>query len=92
VGVNDSFFDLGGSSLVAIQLISGVNTALGSSLTVAQLYEASTVSKLAALVDNSGADPEQDVRSALDEVRSRASSRRQQQQNRMAARARGRRP
>ncbi|GAA2552792.1 type I polyketide synthase [Streptomyces koyangensis] len=90
VGVDDSFFDLGGSSLVAIQLISTVNRSLGTSLTVAQLYESLTIARLAALVDGGGTAPAEDVRNSLEEVRNRAGSRRQQQQNRMA-RSRNRR-
>ncbi|MFH8349527.1 beta-ketoacyl synthase N-terminal-like domain-containing protein [Streptomyces sp. NPDC018045] len=90
VGVDDSFFDLGGSSLVAIQLVATVNKALGATLTVARLYEALTVARLAALVDGAAAAPAEDTRQSLDEVKSRASSRRQHQQSRMA-RSRARR-
>ncbi|MFJ9109286.1 SDR family NAD(P)-dependent oxidoreductase [Streptomyces sp. NPDC102283] len=90
IGIDDSFFDLGGSSLVAIQLISTINKSLDTALTVAQLYEALTIARLAALVDEGGVDPVESARTSLEEVRNRAGSRRRQQQNRMV-RSRSRR-
>ncbi|AQS67069.1 type I polyketide synthase [Streptomyces pactum] len=90
VGVEDSFFDLGGSSLVAIQLVATVNKALGASLTVAQLYEVLTVAGLARLIDGADAEPAETSGHAIEQVKSRAGARRQHQQNRMA-RARARR-
>lgn len=90
VGIHDSFFDLGGSSLIAIQLVSTANKSLDATLTVAQLYEALTVAGLARLIDGAGAEPAEAVENAIEEVKNRANSRRQHQQNRMA-RARARR-
>lgn len=89
VGVQDSFFDLGGNSLVAIQLVPRINSALGASLTMAQLYEALTVAGLARLVDGEGR-PDEAVEQTIGEVRERAAARRAQQQDR-AAKARARR-
>jgi len=54
VGAQDSFFDLGGNSLIALSLIDAANNALDTRLTVARLYEALTVAGLAAIVDGSG--------------------------------------
>jgi acyl carrier protein len=51
VGVDDSFFDLDGNSLIAIQLIAAVNAKLGSQLTVARLCDVVTVAGLAAVLD-----------------------------------------
>ncbi|MFI1033999.1 SDR family NAD(P)-dependent oxidoreductase [Streptomyces sp. NPDC020951] len=90
VGVHDSFFDLGGSSLIAIQLVSTVNKSLGAALTVAQLYEVLTVAGLARLVDGADAEQAEAAGHAIEQVKSRANARRQHQQNRMA-RARARR-
>ncbi|MEU0221169.1 phosphopantetheine-binding protein [Streptomyces sp. NPDC006265] len=90
VGVNDSFFDLGGGSLIAIQLVATVNKSLGASLTVAQLYEVLTVAGLARLIDGDDAEPAEAAGHTIEQVKSRAHSRRQHQQNRMA-RARARR-
>ncbi|MSX07032.1 MAG: amino acid adenylation domain-containing protein, partial [Actinobacteria bacterium] len=55
VGVTDSFFDLGGNSLVATRLIARVNAALGTDLRVLDLFEASTVRTLADRAESTGA-------------------------------------
>ena len=46
VGVDDSFFDLGGDSLSAMRVIAAANAALGARLPVRALFDASTVSGL----------------------------------------------
>jgi len=50
IGREDRFFDLGGSSLRAAQLVARTNSALGASLLVHQLYEHPTVGELAAVL------------------------------------------
>ncbi|KAK9763191.1 hypothetical protein K7432_010368 [Basidiobolus ranarum] len=47
VGLNDNFFDLGGHSLLSIQLISKVRKLLGVSISLHMLFEAPTVFMLA---------------------------------------------
>ena len=47
VGVRDDFFELGGNSLVAIQVTARVRKLLGVKLSVRDLFEAPTISRLA---------------------------------------------
>ncbi|MGV9413633.1 non-ribosomal peptide synthase/polyketide synthase [Nocardia sp. NPDC003693] len=51
IGVEDSFFDLGGNSLSAARAIARVNAALGTALTIRDLFEYATVTALAARLD-----------------------------------------
>ena len=51
VGVLDAFLDLGGNSLLAIQIVSRVNHAFGVDLALQSAFEAPTVAALAKLVE-----------------------------------------
>ncbi|CRZ19027.1 non-ribosomal peptide synthase/amino acid adenylation enzyme [Mycolicibacterium neworleansense] len=50
VGVDDSFFDLGGDSLSATRLVNAINTCLDADLAVRSVFETPTVRSLAAQV------------------------------------------
>ena len=54
VGVDDSFFDLGGDSLSAMRVIAAVNTGLDAGLAVRALFEAPTVAQLAPRIGGDG--------------------------------------
>ncbi len=47
VGVDDSFFDLGGDSLSAMRLIAGINNSLGAGVGVRDLFDMPAVTQLA---------------------------------------------
>jgi amino acid adenylation domain-containing protein/non-ribosomal peptide synthase protein (TIGR01720 family) len=51
VGVDDSFFDLGGDSLSAMRLVAAVNTGLDARLAVPAVFETPTVAQLAPRID-----------------------------------------
>ncbi|WP_431236964.1 amino acid adenylation domain-containing protein [Mycolicibacterium aichiense] len=59
VGIDDSFFDLGGDSLLAMRLIAAVNASLDASIAVRALFEAPTIAQLAPRIegDEGGAAP-----------------------------------
>ncbi|WP_232000706.1 non-ribosomal peptide synthetase, partial [Mycobacterium kyorinense] len=54
VGVDDSFFDLGGDSISAMRVIAAVNKSLDAGVAVRVLFEAPTVAQLAPRLDASG--------------------------------------
>ena len=48
VGDDDDFFDVGGHSLIAIRLMSRIHKELGVRFQLSTIFEASTISSLAA--------------------------------------------
>ena len=54
VGVDDSFFDLGGDSLSAMRVIAAINTGLDAGLAVRAVFEAPTVARLAPRIGGDG--------------------------------------
>ena len=58
VGVDDSFFDLGGDSLLAMRLVGAVNAGLDAGLSVRDVFEAPSVARLASRIgDGGGLEP-----------------------------------
>ncbi|WP_094288542.1 non-ribosomal peptide synthetase [Mycobacterium lehmannii] len=56
IGVDDSFFDLGGDSISAMRVTAAINTALDSHLSVHALFEAPTVAGLSHRLEAAGSD------------------------------------
>ena len=56
VGVDDSFFDLGGDSLSAMRVIAAINTALDAGLAVRTLFDAPSVRSLSQQLDRHASD------------------------------------
>ncbi|WP_157104568.1 condensation domain-containing protein, partial [Nocardia kruczakiae] len=54
VGVDDSFFDLGGDSLSAMRLIAAINTTLDTDLSVRTVFDTPTVARLASTIGDAG--------------------------------------
>lgn len=78
VGVHDNFFDLGGDSLAAIQVISQLKRALGMDIPVVSLYERLTIKSLVELLNvEQGTDAPDDL---LAEGREERTIRRKQYQ------------
>jgi amino acid adenylation domain-containing protein len=51
IGINESFFDIGGHSLMAMQLVSRVRSYFGVELALCDFFAAPTIQKLAELVE-----------------------------------------
>ncbi|MEM9276522.1 MAG: thioester reductase domain-containing protein, partial [Cyanobacteria bacterium P01_F01_bin.143] len=52
VGINDDFFELGGSSMLAVQFISEVNKVFKIELSLLNLFQATTIAKFAKVIDS----------------------------------------
>ncbi|QJB38137.1 amino acid adenylation domain-containing protein [Chitinophaga oryzae] len=75
IGVTDNFFDAGGDSILAIRLVSRINTVAGTSYTLAELFQYGTIQSLAARIEEDlAATPakspeEEDVMASFDLLR-----------------------
>ncbi len=52
IGIDDNFFDLGGTSLMAIKILIDINQVSEKKLTVVNLFQYSTIRKISAFIDN----------------------------------------
>jgi thioesterase domain-containing protein/acyl carrier protein len=65
VGIHDDFFELGGDSLLAVQLLSKLRETFHTDLPGHSLLHASTIVELAQLIDQTGSLPEHEEQLAL---------------------------
>lgn len=56
VGIDDDFFDLGGTSMVAISVVNKINSTTKANATVASLYQLPTIRLLAEKIDSHSID------------------------------------
>lgn len=68
VGIHDNFFDLGGHSLSAVQAIVRIQNRLGFDVSVAELFDAPTVSELARILAGRQTEEDGDVDALLREL------------------------
>lgn len=70
IGPNQHFFDIGGSSLKAVEVLSELNKRFGRNLTIVSLFEHSTINDLVHLIDGN-----QTERMEFEKIMRRAQSR-----------------
>ena len=58
VSIHDNFFDLGGHSLLGVQLFNRIEKVTGKKLPLAQLFQSPTVSQLAEIIGGNDLEPE----------------------------------
>ena len=81
IGVDDIFFELGGDSFMALQVVAGLKKDLGLEVPVVTLYEKLTIRSLAAMLqsaDDGGEEPDEPV--GLEDYRQDRIARRKQYQ------------
>jgi len=71
VGVVDSFFELGGDSILAMRTVAAINTALHAELEVRTFFDKSSVRQVSALLDDGGAEAIGDGRTTFAAVHGR---------------------
>ena len=86
VGIHDNFFDIGGSSLKAVQLVAQLRNEFSIELPIVSLFEASTLEALASLIQSEQSSGSTASKETLSKSQERGQKRRQR-----AARSRKRR-
>ena len=66
ISINDSFFRIGGDSILSVKLIGTLNNHLNINLALANLYEYNTINQLAAFIDKAGLISSKDAYSLVE--------------------------
>jgi acyl transferase domain-containing protein len=83
IGIDDIFFDLGGDSFMAMQVVAGLKREMGVEVPVATLYETLTIRSLAAMLQSgSSSGKDADESKELEQVRQDRVARRKLYQQR----------
>jgi FkbM family methyltransferase len=92
VGVNDSFFEVGGTSLLIVQVNSKMRTAFNKTIPIVEMFRHPTIGALAAYVERAETDKPsfERVQSRADKQAEAMNLRRQAGRNRPAARPKNR--
>jgi len=80
VGLRDNFFEIGGTSLKAVQAISKLRKVLGVDLPAVTLFDRTTIQDLVALLERD--EPQPEVTAQVDSSRARGANRRLRRQAR----------
>jgi len=73
VGIEDNFFQLGGTSLDAVSMVGRIQKELGETVSVVSLFESPTISHLASVINRDSLEAGED---AIESIQQRAASRR----------------
>ncbi|MFN6570005.1 beta-ketoacyl synthase N-terminal-like domain-containing protein [Dendronalium sp. ChiSLP03b] len=81
IGIDDNFFDLGGDSLLAVQVTADLKKLLNKEIPVVSLYEGLTIRSLAELLNSDENENDEEITIKIEEQQERI-NRRQQYQKR----------
>lgn len=89
VGIHDNFFDLGGHSLLIVQVYSRLQPFWGENLAMVDLFRYSTIQSLAEYLSRQESDrPAAPLQDQVEDREARQSSRKQRRQIRQQAKSR----
>lgn len=82
VGIDDNFFDLGGDSLLAVQVTAELKNLLNKEIPVVSLYEGLTIRSLAELLNSKESENAEEITIEIEQQKERINRRQQQYQKR----------
>ena len=82
VGLHDNFFDLGGHSLLLVQVAARLRRELGREISMVELFRRTTVAQLVALLSGDGPEPAVDAAAGEERATARRGALRRQREQR----------